>query len=228
MLLIWLIESAIIMILENFPILSSPHKAFEVLTPKSRVFLVISIDISKFDMIMQLSTILLPDSFWEGRRMSFWQMIRCILFLSCLSFCNSVRNFNLLNKLWTVSARALIFRISLSREKTFLCALNNLSGDLDLWVWPLTLLLIIFQQWVPELWYFRYAFFVTICYIFWYYIKFTHIHPTYKIKSISNKVNRRVVIHLTKEEHTPVYMWNETQYVLRAFTYSTFVKYCIQ
>ena len=35
------------------------------------------------------------------------------MFLSCLSFCKSVLNFNLANNYWTVKARALIFHMSI-------------------------------------------------------------------------------------------------------------------
>ena len=42
-----------------------------------------------------------------------------ILCLSCLSFCNSVWYFNLADNVWTVSARALIFHLSISCNKTF-------------------------------------------------------------------------------------------------------------
>ena len=40
-----------------------------------------------------------------------------ILVLSCLSFCNSVLNFNLVNNFSTVSARALIFHMSIPCDK---------------------------------------------------------------------------------------------------------------
>ena len=44
-----------------------------------------------------------------------------ILFLSCLSFCHSLWNFNLANNFWTVSARsrALIFHMNIPCDKTF-------------------------------------------------------------------------------------------------------------
>ena len=48
-----------------------------------------------------------------------------ILFLSCLSFCKSVWNFNLANNFWTVKAKALIFRVFLARS---FCGTNNFDG----------------------------------------------------------------------------------------------------
>ena len=84
-----------------------------------------------------------------------------ILFLSCLSFCPPLWNFNLANNfwtVWTVSARALIFHMSISCDKTFPWAPLFFTQ----WPWPWSLthflktltLLITFEQWVLELWYF--------------------------------------------------------------------------
>ena len=104
-----------------------------------------------------------------------------ILFLSCLSlchsvilsFCNSVIlsfcpplwNFNLANNFWTVSARALIFHMSIPCNKTF----QWVPLFFTLWPWPWSLtyflktltLLITLEQWVLELWYFTWVFLVT-------------------------------------------------------------------
>ena len=42
-----------------------------------------------------------------------------VLFLSCLSFCPRLWNFNRANNFWTVSASALIFHMNIPCEKTF-------------------------------------------------------------------------------------------------------------
>ena len=70
-----------------------------------------------------------------------------ILFLSCLSFCNSILlycprlwNFNFANNFWTVSARALIFHMSIPFDKTFLLVLNLLTLTFDLF-FKLTLII---------------------------------------------------------------------------------------
>ena len=73
-------------------------------------------------------------------------------------------NFNLANNFWTVSARALIFHMSIPCDKTFLWV----PLFLTLWPWPWSLthlkktitLLITFEQWVLELWYFTWVFLV--------------------------------------------------------------------
>ena len=67
-----------------------------------------------------------------------------ILFLSCLSFCYSITlsfcpplgNFNLVYNFWTVSARALIFYLSIPCDKTFPWEQLVLPCDLDLGVGP--------------------------------------------------------------------------------------------
>ena len=81
-----------------------------------------------------------------------------ILFLSCLSYCPPLWNFNLDNIYWTVSARILIFHMSISCDKTFPLV------PLLVTMWPRpwscthclkTLSLIItFKPWVLKLWYF--------------------------------------------------------------------------
>ena len=73
------------------------------------------------------------------------------------SFCHSLWNFNLVNNFWTVSARALIFHMSIPCNKTF----PWVPLFFTLWPWPWSLthflktltLLIIFEQWVLELCY---------------------------------------------------------------------------
>ena len=69
-----------------------------------------------------------------------------------------IENFNLANNLWTVNARALIFHMNIPSGKNFLYVQTCWSCDLDLRVWPFkkrTLtLLITFEQWVLELWFF--------------------------------------------------------------------------
>ena len=85
-----------------------------------------------------------------------------ILFLSCLSFCPPLWNFNLANTFWTVSARALKVHLSIPHAKTFLWV----PTFFILWSWPWSLthflttltLLITFEQWVLELWYFTWIF----------------------------------------------------------------------
>ena len=87
-----------------------------------------------------------------------------ILCLSCLSFCHSLWNFNLAYNCWTVSARALIFHMSIPCDKTFPWV--PLFFTLWSWLWSLThfvktfTLLITFEQWVLELWYFKCVFLV--------------------------------------------------------------------
>ena len=95
-----------------------------------------------------------------------------ILFLSCLSFCYSgilsfcppLWNFNIAYNFWTVCARALIFHISFHVIIPFRGYHYFLPCDLDLGVWPIFLktltLLITFEQWELELWYFTWVFLV--------------------------------------------------------------------
>ena len=81
-----------------------------------------------------------------------------------LSFCPPLWNFNLANNFWTVSARALIFHMHIPCDKTF----PWVSIIFTLWPWPWSLihflktlrLLITFEQWVLELWYFTWLFLV--------------------------------------------------------------------
>ena len=87
-----------------------------------------------------------------------------ILFLSCLSFCLPLWNLNLANNFWKVSARALIFHMSIPRDKTF----QWVPLFFTLWPWPWSLtyffktltVLITFELWVLELWYFTWVFLV--------------------------------------------------------------------
>ena len=104
-----------------------------------------------------------------------------ILLLSCLSFCHSVLlsfchsvipsfchslwNFNLDNNFWTVRARAFIFHMSISCDKTF----PWVPLFFTMWPWPWSLtyflktltLLIIFEQWLLDRWYFTWVILVT-------------------------------------------------------------------
>ena len=82
----------------------------------------------------------------------------CILVLSCVSFCNSIRNFNHANNFSTMSARSLIFHMSISFDKNFPWIPTFLTS----WPchWSLTSL-IKYEQWVLELWYFTGVFFMT-------------------------------------------------------------------
>ena len=76
----------------------------------------------------------------------------------------SLTNFCLANNFWTVSAGALIFNMSIPCDETFLW----MPLFLSLWPWPWSLthflktltLLITSEQWVLELWYFKWVFFV--------------------------------------------------------------------
>ena len=86
------------------------------------------------------------------------------MFLSCLSFCPPLWNFNLANNFWTVSARALIFHMSIVSGKTF----SGLPLFLTMWAWPWsltyflkTLTLLVFEKWMLGLWYFTWVFVVT-------------------------------------------------------------------
>ena len=58
-----------------------------------------------------------------------------ILFLSCLSFCPPLWNFNLANNFWKVSARALVFHMSIPCDKTF----PWVPLFFTLWPWPWSL-----------------------------------------------------------------------------------------
>ena len=79
-----------------------------------------------------------------------------------LSFCPPLLNVNLANNFWTVSARALIFHINNSCDKTF----PWVPLFFTLWPWPCSWthffenfnLLITFEQSVLELWYFTWIF----------------------------------------------------------------------
>ena len=81
-----------------------------------------------------------------------------------LSFCHSLWNFNLANNFWTVNARALIFHMRIPCDKTFLWV----PFFFTLWLSPWSLthflktlnLLITFEQWVLELWYFIWVYLV--------------------------------------------------------------------
>ena len=87
--------------------------------------------------------------------------IRGKLFLSCMSFCNSIWNFYLANNVWTVNAR--VWYMSIPSDKTF----PWVSTYLILWPWSLPLfikifnLLITFEQPVLELLYYIFVFLVT-------------------------------------------------------------------
>ena len=79
-----------------------------------------------------------------------------------LSFCPPLWNFSLANNFWTVSATAFIFHMSIPCDKTF----SWVPLFLTLWPGPWSLtnflktlaLLITFEQWVLELWYFTWIF----------------------------------------------------------------------
>ena len=80
-----------------------------------------------------------------------------------LSFCPPLWNFA--SYFWTVSARALIFHMNIPCDKTF----SWVPLFFTLWPWPWSLthflkktltLLIAFEQWVLELWYFTWVFLV--------------------------------------------------------------------
>ena len=98
-----------------------------------------------------------------------------------LSFCPPLWNFNLANNFWTVSARALIFHMSIPCDKTF----PWIPLFFTLWPWPWSLtyfcktltLLITFEQWVLELWYFTWVFLVIRP--FCWYLTFWPWHLTY-------------------------------------------------
>ena len=74
------------------------------------------------------------------------------------------KNFNLVNNFWTVSSKALIFHMSIPCDKTF----QWVPLFFTMWPWPSCLiyflktlnLLITFEQWVLELWYFTWVFLV--------------------------------------------------------------------
>ena len=95
------------------------------------------------------------------------QRSRDILFLSyvchsvILSFCPPLWNYYLAYNFWTVSARALIFHMSIPCDKTFPWV--PLFFTLWPWTWRMTYilktltLLITFDQWVLELWYFTWV-----------------------------------------------------------------------
>ena len=86
-----------------------------------------------------------------------------ILFLSCLSFCNSVWNFSFTNNFSTipVSARALIITMSILWDKTFLWV--PIFFTLWPWPWSLTYFLENFNlaKTFEQLLYFTWVFFVT-------------------------------------------------------------------
>ena len=88
-------------------------------------------------------------------------------FLSCdldLGVWPTYLKLNLAYNFWTVSARALIFHMSITCDKTF----SWVPLFFTLWPWPWSLihflktwtLLITFEQWVLELWYFTWVFLV--------------------------------------------------------------------
>ena len=73
-------------------------------------------------------------------------------------------NYNLANNFWTVSASALIFHMTIPCDKPF----PWVALFLTLWPWPWSLmyflkiltLIIAFEQWLLELWYFTWLFLV--------------------------------------------------------------------
>ena len=82
-----------------------------------------------------------------------------------LEFDPVFENFNLANNFWTVSARALMFHMSIPCYKYFLWV--ALFFTLWPWLWGLThflktlTLLITFEHWVWELWYLTWIFYET-------------------------------------------------------------------
>ena len=89
----------------------------------------------------------------------------CFCPVCILSFCPPLWNLNLANNFWTVRARALIFHMNISCDKTFPWG----ALFFTLWPWPWSLthflkpltLLMTFQQWVLELLFFTWLFPVT-------------------------------------------------------------------
>ena len=88
----------------------------------------------------------------------------CFVLSVLLSFCHSPWNLNIANNFWTVNARALIFHMSIPCDK--IVPLVPLFYTLWPWPWSLThflktlTLLITFEQWMLELWYFTWVFLV--------------------------------------------------------------------
>ena len=76
-------------------------------------------------------------------------------------FCHSRWNLNLAYNLWTMNARALIFHMNITCDKTLFFETVTLTLSLTHFLKTLTLL-ITFEQWVPELWYFIWVFLVII------------------------------------------------------------------
>ena len=76
-------------------------------------------------------------------------------------FCHSLWNLNLAYNFWTMNARALIFHMNIPCDKTLFFDTVTLTLSLTHFLKTLTLL-ITFEQWVPELWYFIWVFLVII------------------------------------------------------------------
>ena len=89
-----------------------------------------------------------------------------ILFLSCLSFCPPLWNFNFAYNFWTASARAfdISHKCSLWQDLSFgtnIFYLVTLTLEFDLFFLKTLTLLIAFEQQVPKLWYFTRVLLVT-------------------------------------------------------------------
>ena len=91
-----------------------------------------------------------------------------------LEFDPFFENFILAYNFWTVSARALMFHMSIPCDKTF----SWIPLFFTLWPWPRSLthflktlpLLITFEQWVLEHWYYTWVFLVTRPFCGWHYL----------------------------------------------------------
>ena len=116
----------------------------------------------------------LPNNFWtvSARSFTFYMSIPCdktfpwlpLLLPLTFEFELYFVNFNLPNSFWTVSARSLIFHMSKHCDKTFpkkqFFSPVTLTLEFDPFCLKTLTLLITFEQWVLELWYFTWAFLV--------------------------------------------------------------------
>ena len=104
---------------------------------------------------------------------------------------HTFKNCNLANKFWTVSARALIFKMNIPCDKTFPWAplfffiLWHSPWSLTHFLKILTLL-IIFEQWMLELWFFTWIF--PVIRPVWGYHHFSHCDLDLGVKPIFKKI----------------------------------------
>ena len=125
-----------------------------------------------FVLLSETLTFLITFEQWVLERWYFiwvFLVIRPFHWYHCFLTCDLdpfFKNFNLANNFWTVSARALIFHMSIPCDKTIVFYPVTMTH-----FWKTLTLLITFEQWVLEPWYFTWVSLVMRpfrgCHYFW-------------------------------------------------------------